>query len=413
VTTLLKAVPSRALLAPASLVRVEGAAKRYPLFGRRRDRMLALLGRQHGIAHKVAVGGVSFTVEPSEALGIIGENGSGKSTLLRMVAGISEPDAGLVEVAQPVAAILELGLGFHPDFTGRENAMLYGTLVGIPEAELRERLGDILAFAELGEFIDQPLRTYSSGMVARLAFSVATNVEPAVLLVDEALAVGDSAFQKKCVDRMVRFKAEGRAVLFCSHAMYLVAGFCDRALWLRDGQVAAIGPTFEVIRQYDTYLATKGKRVLVPGRAPEGGGAPGPRHPRLDRVTPRGLSGGSAASLAPGEGLVVDLDLAGLDPAAEYHVAVAIDEADGDRIFVASTHHDRQAPLQAGHDRRVTLRIPALPLGRGTYLLLAFLMDGVGVTVLDQVVLPGAVGVDTQTWVPGLLHVEHEWSRSS
>jgi ABC-type polysaccharide/polyol phosphate transport system ATPase subunit len=175
-----------------------------------------------------------------------------------VVAGITRPDAGSVEVAAPISAILELGLGFHPEFSGRENALLYGAVIGVPERVMRERLADVLAFAELGEFIDQPLRTYSSGMTARLAFAVATHVDPNVLLVDEALAVGDIAFQKKCVDRMARFLADRRTVLFCSHAMYLVTSFCQRAVWLRDGQVAAAGDVHAVVSAYEEYLVTRG-----------------------------------------------------------------------------------------------------------------------------------------------------------
>ena len=227
---------------PGPTVEVHGLVKRYLLFGRRRDRALALFGRTRNLTFVTALEGVDLEVNAGEAVGIIGENGSGKSTLLRLVAGISTPTAGTIRAAQPLAPILELGLGFHSDFTGRENALLYGTLLGIEESAMKERLGDVLAFADLGEFIDQPLRTYSSGMAARLAFAVATHVDPRVLVVDEALAVGDGAFQKKCLDRMVRFKQAGCTVLFCSHAMYLVTSFCDRAVWLHNGRVQHVWP---------------------------------------------------------------------------------------------------------------------------------------------------------------------------
>ena len=168
--------------------------RRYPLFLRRRDRLLALLGRTRTIGTRTVLEDISFDAYPGEAIGIVGENGSGKTTLLRAVAGISTPDAGTIRTDKPVAAILELGVGFHPEFTGRENAQLYGALLGVPEAAMTDRLEDIMAFAELGELVDQPLRTYSSGMSARLAFAVATNVDPKVLVVDEALAVGDGLF---------------------------------------------------------------------------------------------------------------------------------------------------------------------------------------------------------------------------
>jgi lipopolysaccharide transport system ATP-binding protein len=152
------------------------------LFLRRRDRLLALLGRTRTIGTRTVLEDISFDAYPGEAIGIVGENGSGKTTLLRAVAGISTPDAGTIRTDKPVAAILELGVGFHPEFTGRENAQLYGALLGVPEAAMTDRLEDIMAFAELGELVDQPLRTYSSGMSARLAFAVATNVDPKVLV---------------------------------------------------------------------------------------------------------------------------------------------------------------------------------------------------------------------------------------
>ena len=387
---------------PAPAVSVSGVSKRYPLFGRRRDRALALIGRTGSLAYKTALEGVSLEVGRGEAVGIIGENGSGKSTLLRLVAGISEPDAGTIVTDRPVSAILELGLGFHPEFSGRENALLYGALIGVPQQAMRERLDAILEFAELGAFIDQPLRTYSSGMSARLGFAVATNVDPRVLVVDEALAVGDGAFQKKCVDRMVRFKQEGRAVLFCSHAMYLVAGFCERAVWLRDGAVAAAGPAGEVIHAYEDHLRHKGKRRQ------EQDGAPAPEAARSAvlggvEVTPSGRA------VRPGEALEVRVGVRRRQAGVPLHLAVAFEDENGVCVAAFATQWEGHDPLAGKEDETVALRLPQCPFARGRLDVTAYLTDGTGLQILDQLLAPGAVVVEAAQWAPGLVDVEHRW----
>ena len=382
--------------------------KRYPRFRSRRDRVAALIGFEDRLDATIALDDVSFTVPAGEAFGVIGENGSGKSTLLKVVAGISDPDRGDFAVQTPVSAILELGLGFHPEFTGRQNALMYGSLLGVPQEAMDRRLDEILDFAELGEFIDQPLRTYSTGMVARLAFAVATNVDPAVLVVDEALAVGDGAFQKKCVDRMISLKRSGCTILFCSHAMYLVTSFCERALWLRGGRVEALGPAGEVVQQYETYLM---RRRKAPERtdAPQVGGGAAAAAARLADVDVRSLGERSVEALAPGDGIEVDLVVETLEPVAEYHVGVAIDGGDGRCVFAAGTHWDRAGRLHGQARYEVTLRVPTLPLAGGSYSLTAFLLDDEGLVAFDQVVLPVAFTVAGRPWTPMLVELDHQW----
>jgi ABC-type polysaccharide/polyol phosphate transport system ATPase subunit len=391
-------------------VEVHGLVKRYPLFGRRRDRALALLGRTRNLTFVTALDGVDLEANPGEAVGIIGENGSGKSTLLRLVAGISTPTAGSIRAAQPLAPILELGLGFHPDFTGRENALLYGTLLGIDEATMKGRLGEVLEFADLGEFVDQPLRTYSSGMAARLAFAVATHVDPRVLVVDEALAVGDGAFQKKCLDRMMRFKQDGRTVLFCSHAMYLITSFCERAVWLHRGRVQDVGPAREVVERYESYLMQREKRQIAADA--EELLAHGPfigKRGRLSCVQVLDAEGRRTESLDPGVGLMVQLVVESADPATRYHLGVAIDSQDGRCLFAATTHWDGVTPLSGGTSHTALLRIPALPVAGGSFSVSGFLFDDNGLHTYDQVVVPAALRVASRRWTPSLLHLPHEW----
>ena len=394
--------PSVTVPVSGPTVEVTGVVKRYLLFSRRRHRALAFLGRSAGLAHKMALAGVDLEAGAGEAVGIIGENGSGKTTLLRVVAGITAPDLGSVRVAEPIAAILELGLGFHPEFTGRQNALLYGELIGVPAEQMRTRLAEVLAFADIGEFVDLPLRTYSSGMSARLAFAVATNVEPRVLVVDEALAVGDGAFQKKCVDRMVRFKEEGRTVLFCSHSMYLVASFCERAVWLANGRVRAAGPTRDVIYAYEEYLRHREERLAAPGQT-----LPPPERKlawlRSVEVRPQG------EAVAPGQPIAIDVTVERGLPELPLHVGVSFENGAGVVITAFFTLWDGSEPLSAVAGETVTLTVPASPFARGELDVIAYLFDASGLHLIDSVLLRRAVTIASGRWEPALVHTPHNW----
>src|SRR5215471_8971494 len=198
---------------------------------------------------------VSFAVEPGSALALIGRNGSGKSTLLRIIAGIIKATEGRVGVGGRVGTLLELGAGFHPDFTGRENVYLNGSILGLKRAYIRERFDDIVGFAELEDFIDVPVRTYSSGMFMRLGFAVASHVDADILLLDEVFAVGDGAFQRKCIERILEFKRGGGTIVFVSHDAAAVERLCERAIMLREGVVTFDGPTHEALGAYHRLLA--------------------------------------------------------------------------------------------------------------------------------------------------------------
>ncbi len=193
---------------------------------------------------------VSFTVSPGETLGMVGENGAGKSTILKLISRILEPQTGSVKTSGRVASLLELGAGFHPDLTGRENVYLYGSILGVSRRQMRARFDEIVDFAEIHRFIDVPLKHYSSGMQVRLGFAVATSLDPDILLIDEVLAVGDEVFQKKCLHRISSFQYEGKTILFVSHALDTVKRLCTRALWLEDGYLVADGSSQEVVERY-------------------------------------------------------------------------------------------------------------------------------------------------------------------
>ncbi|WP_424682120.1 ABC transporter ATP-binding protein [Frateuria sp. YIM B11624] len=208
-----------------------------------------------------ALKGIDLEVRKGETLGIVGRNGSGKSTLLQIICGTLEPSAGTVQVQGRIAALLELGAGFNPDFTGRENVFLYGTVLGLTRAEVQARFDDIAAFADIGDFIDQPVKTYSSGMYVRLAFAVAINVTPDILVVDEALSVGDEAFQRKCFARINRIRDEGATVLFVSHSAGVVTQLCDRAVLLDRGELLLEGSPKFVVSRYQKMLYVPAERA--------------------------------------------------------------------------------------------------------------------------------------------------------
>ncbi|HXT70246.1 MAG TPA: ABC transporter ATP-binding protein [Vicinamibacterales bacterium] len=201
-----------------------------------------------------ALKNITFDVPPGRTVGIVGANGSGKSTLLRLIGGVGKPDAGKIEVRGRLGALLDLAAGFHPELSGRENAVLAGILNGLSRRQVLERMKEIVAFAEIQDALDNPIRTYSTGMQMRLAFSVAVHTEPDILLIDEVLAVGDISFQQKCLDRIRQFRAAGCSILLVSHVGSKIEEMCDDAVWLDHGQLKAEGPAGDVVRQYSEYM---------------------------------------------------------------------------------------------------------------------------------------------------------------
>lgn len=240
----------------APVIYIDGVGKSYSLYQRPTDRLLQFL-RPHGHQRHtlyVALKDVSFSMRRGEVLGIVGVNGAGKSTLLQLVAGIIPPTRGQIQTRGRVASILELGAGFNPEFTGRENVYLNAATMGLTKSEIDRRLKQIIDFAGIGQHIDQPVKTYSSGMLVRLAFSVACSVEPDILIIDEALSVGDGAFRRRSFDRIMDIKSRGTTILFCSHVLFHVETFCDRAIWLHRGRVVKAGAVADVIEPYQAFL---------------------------------------------------------------------------------------------------------------------------------------------------------------
>lgn len=247
------------------VIRADGLTKSYRVFTQSADRLKQAItfGRRQYYKRFTALDNVSFEIRKGETVGIVGRNGSGKSTLLQLVCGILRPSAGHVEVRGRISALLELGAGFHPDFTGRENVLFYATVLGMPRGQIERRLPEIEAFADIGEFMDQPVRTYSSGMFVRLAFATAIHTDPDLLVVDEALAVGDAAFQAKCYGRVDALRRQGCTVLVVSHDLNAIARLCNRALLFHQGRLAANGAPAQVLDGYRRLLAESARTTMV------------------------------------------------------------------------------------------------------------------------------------------------------
>lgn len=240
-------------------VELNGISKRYSIYDRPVDRLKEMLWKDRCF-HKEfwAIRDINLSFEFGTTTALLGPNGSGKSTLLQIIANVLQPTTGEVVINGRLSAILELGAGFQPQYTGRENILLNGMILGIPQEEMQKKMEEIADFAELGDFFDQPIKTYSSGMTVRLAFACAISVDPAILLVDEALAVGDVGFQKKCVKKIESMQQAGKTIIFVSHEMPAVAKFCDRAILLNGGNVIAQGKAREVIPLYEQIMNEEG-----------------------------------------------------------------------------------------------------------------------------------------------------------
>lgn len=379
------------------LVELVNVSKAYHVFSSRRERVFGFISGQARVLHPV-LRNVSFSLAPSEALGLVGENGAGKTTLLRIVAGITQPDSGTVRVSTPVGALLELGLGFHPDFSGRENAKLYASFLGLPHDEAEERMAQIIEFAELGQAIDQPLRTYSTGMKARLAFAVAAQLDPMVLVVDEALAVGDEAFQRKCLAKMREFLDSGKAVLFCSHAMYQVVAFCKRALWLHDGEVRAYGDAVSVVQEYQDHLRSTRSTAAQPLTRSGLGLSTAEVTLRLDPPGP-------VEPLGPLR-ILIDIENPGDAP---FHLVVEFSDAARNTLAVLGTSLQGYPPLEPRPHRTVVLDLPSCPFVQGPVDILVHLADEKGIKVFRTAEFSQALKIRRERWDPGLIRLAHHW----
>lgn len=421
--------------AAETVLKVAGVSKEYRLYPSPRSRLRALItGRATHRSHW-ALRDVSFELQRGQCIGVIGDNGAGKSSLLKLLAGTLQPSTGTIQRVGRVTAILELGAGFHPDFSGRDNLYFGGSLIGITHEEMARLEPEIIAFCELGEALDRPVKTYSSGMAVRLAFALVTAVQPDVLIIDEALAVGDQHFQKKCIERIMAFRSSGCTILFCSHSPYHIRHLCDAAMWLKGGRMEQFGPTEPVLAAYEFYTRLRDgvSRGEDQPQQMEGGSS------QIEAIE-RDIAGAEASdakhamAVNAGDACIVSVDVDNLtEPCGERpgtlqskdlvvsivvrgrgderpNIGFMIEQSRGVGITSLGTHEEGAVPvrLEDGCWRSV-LTFPELPLHTGDYVISVYLFDETGLVVYDEWFQFLQFHFSFPKPMPGLVRLPHRW----
>ena len=390
---------------------IEQLTKVYTLYASPWDRLRELLPWARGPSHREvwALHDVTFTADRGETLGIIGPNGAGKSTLLGILAGTIQPTRGQITRHGRISAILELGAGFHPDFSGRDNVYMTASLLGLSRAEIDARYPEIVAFSELEPFMEQPIRTFSSGMLLRLAFAIVTSVDPDILIIDEALAVGDERFQKKCVDRILTFREAGKTILVVSHNLHLIRRLCDRVLWLDRGKVMALGDPLEVSDAY--WNASREEEARTPATPLPFEASPAEMGPRI--AAARILDGQETERQAftTGETLILEVTFS-IPPNLDDEPSLWVLMTRNDQIpcYGVSTEIDgAKADRLDNGCWRFRLQIDGLPLLSGTYLVSLFLFDRQAIHLYERQDQAYTFTVTNPTREVGLCRLPHRW----
>lgn len=346
-------------------VKSDNISKIFKLYDKPIDRLKELLGNKELHREFVALNKISFEVEKGSTLGLIGDNGAGKSTLLKILAKTLSPTHGCVEIKGMVSSLLELGTGFHPEISGIENIFFYGSLLGIENSVMKNKVNEIIEFAELNEFINYPIKTYSSGMLVRLAFSVATALDPEILIIDEALSVGDQYFQRKCLEKMAEFREKGKTIIFCSHDLYQIKTFCEKALWLNKGNIAMLAESGEVVNSYAAFEQMKSdvymteERMLRQGHGEQG-----------TFISVRDL----LIQQKDPHSLVITYTVKSLEP-FYGHLGWAILRKDQFQVSFMTTHMQNKGPFLFNALHHGTIHIENLNIVDGTYFVYVGVFD--------------------------------------
>lgn len=388
-------------------IRADRLGKVYRLYDRPVDRLKQMLsrGRRRYGREFHALDDVSFELKRGEVLGLVGRNGAGKSTLLQLICGTLTPSTGSVVVNGRIAALLELGAGFNPDFSGRENVYLNASVLGLSREEIDARYDAIVAFSGIGEFIHQPVRTYSSGMYVRLAFAIATSVDPEILVVDEALSVGDGEFARKSFDRIMQLKDGGATILFCSHSMYQIESICDQVAWLEQGRLRLLGHPAHVVTAYQAALAEVGDAVVRGANAPPRG------HARFGMIT-LACDGDEGAHLKARSGasdLIARVRFSSDPSLPPPAVAVTFDNAELRLVASAISLETGEVARDADGNGEVSIRFPALPLLKGRYSLSFYLTCERGLHFYDAAPHQHTVDVEQASHEQGIFHIPRQW----
>jgi ABC-type polysaccharide/polyol phosphate transport system ATPase subunit len=387
-------------------IRAEQVSRRFRVYPHRNVTLKeAILRPRHMRSTEIwALRDVDFSIAPGESVGFVGRNGSGKTTLLRLIAGIFAPSSGRLEVGGSVGSLLELGAGFHPDFTGRENIFLSASIYGLGRSFVRERIDDIIAFSELEEFIDIPVRTYSSGMYMRLGFAIAVNVEADILLLDEVFAVGDEAFQRKCVDRVLKFRERGGTVCFVSHDASAVERLCERAVLLTQGRVDYDGETTQAVKRYHKLLAAEESPAELRAGLREWGSG----EVRVEDVRLVG-PGGPAEELVSHDPLTVRLRLVVEIPIPPPRLSVELRDESGALLGSSALDLEDVGWEERPGERLLRFELPRLPVAEGRFQLGVTLTDRSGSRRYHRIDGAAKFEVTSTDDGQGLLRLEGEW----
>lgn len=388
-----------------TLVQLAGVGKSFPLITHSADRLRALtnllLGRPNPLQTAV-LADIDLTVVRGESLGLIGVNGAGKSTLLKVITGVLTPTTGTVVVHGRIAPMLELGAGFHPEYSGRENIRLNAALLGMSTTDIEAKLESIIAFADIGRYIDEPVKHYSSGMTVRLGFAVVSATHPDLLITDEVLAVGDASFQKKCVKWMEAYLADGGTMLLVSHSMYHIQKLCRHACWIHEGRIRHSGDVFDVTQDYLAWHERQTATLEASSRESAEAG-----DYSVTDLTINGVSGNAPALMERGGELIVDVCVRARDRRTPV-LAIGIKRADGTAIFGITTEMEQAAPCEVVDDIfrwRVTFDAP--PLLPGSYVLAAHAMDPEGVRLFDTI--ERVLTLRGSSRALGMIQLSHRW----
>lgn len=349
---------------------------------------------------------VSFDINQGETVGIIGNNGAGKSTLLQMICGTLNPSSGRIIVKGRIAALLELGSGFNMDFSGRENVYLNAAVLGLSKAEIDEKYNDIVSFSGIGEFIDQPVKTYSSGMIARLAFSVAIQVEPDILIVDEALSVGDMAFQEKSFTKMKEIRDKGTSILFVSHSLSAVRNFCEKAIWIEKGKIKMMGERLEICDAYQNQTEAENKPLINPKEN---------KNQEIEKNNKISLNSVSCSkeNYKMGEEILVNFNLSFTEENLSYGVGLIIYDSKGTIVTILNTLRDEIRINK--QTTSIDLVIPDNRFAPGEYHITASVSDELGMFPYDKIEYGSSFRIEMErnasglAKVDGILRCEHEW----
>lgn len=402
--------------------------KSYQLYQRPSDRLKQFLwphrwlGSRQYYRELRALHDINLRIMPGEVVGIVGQNGSGKSTLLQLICGTLTPTQGEVRINGRIAALLELGAGFNPEFTGRENIYMSAAILGLSPAEIADRIESIIDFSGVRDFIDQPVKTYSSGMYVRLAFSVAINVNPDILVIDEALSVGDGAFARKSFSRIMQMRDAGKTILFCSHSLFQVESLCARAVWINKGEIVLDGESAQVVSAYQSFLDKTASDAAAEAPAP---------HPAVSATSNTKSAMGSAhlekvklqidgsdaahATITGGQSSIMIWIAFASDPSLPCPtVAMTLETKSGRTITSAATWEDQfiaqRTPAGAS---QVCLKLDRLPLLKGEYLINIYLLCERGLHLYDSAMGVACLQVKQTGRLQGFFSIPHQWQNDT